>query len=175
MLSEGEPMVMDFGIAKAVTRPSPGRSRRPAPRSARPRTWAGAGVGRGHFDARAASTSLGAVLRMIAGTAVHRPDVQAIISKLFTETAPRCGRRQDVPDWLDATVSKRSPSRRMRVPTAAQFAQALTWPSGTSTPADIKTTAPPVKSIAVLPFVNMSTDAENDNSATASPKTSSTR
>jgi TolB-like protein/Flp pilus assembly protein TadD len=55
---------------------------------------------------------------------------------------------------------EKSPARRYA--TAAQFAQALTWPGGTSTPPELKTGSAPAKSIAVLPFVNMSNDAENE-------------
>lgn len=102
---------------------------------------------------------------MVGGTTPFTgPNTQAIIAKLFTEEpAPVRDQRAGVPEWLDAAIMKalaKQPERRYA--TAAQFAQALTWPSGTSTPAEIRTAPVGGKSIAVLPFVNMSNDAENE-------------
>jgi TolB-like protein/Flp pilus assembly protein TadD len=49
-----------------------------------------------------------------------------------------------------------------RFATGSQLAHALTWPAGTSTPPGMPSGAGAAKSIAVLPFVNMSADAENE-------------
>src|ERR1041384_5700178 len=166
MLSEGEPMVTDFGIAKAVTAAVSG-----------PLTQTGTAVGTPAYmspeqaggepelDARSDIYSLGAMLyEMVGGTAPFvGPTLQAIIAKLFTDpVAPLREHRPEVPDWLDSAVIKaldKKPSGRYA--TAAQFAQALTWPSGTGTPPELKA-GMATKSIAVLPFVNMSNDAENE-------------
>ncbi len=166
MLSEGEPMVTDFGIAKAVTAAVSG-----------PHTQTGTAVGTPAYmspeqaggepelDARTDIYSLGAMLyEMIGGAAPFSgPTVQAIIAKLFTEAVVSLReQRPDVPEWLDSAVTKalaKKPDGRYA--TASQFAQALTWPSGTGTPPEVKAGAAP-KSIAVLPFVNMSNDAQNE-------------
>jgi serine/threonine protein kinase/tetratricopeptide (TPR) repeat protein len=166
MLHEGEPLVTDFGIAKAVTEAV-----------TRSLTQTGTAIGTPSYmspeqaagdaelDARSDIYSLGAMLyEMIGGAAPFTgPTVQAIIAKLFTDVAaPLREHRAETPEWLEAAVTKaiaRAPESRFA--TAAQFAQALTWPSGTSTPPELKT-ASGGKSIAVLPFVNMSNDPENE-------------
>lgn len=166
MLHESEPMVTDFGIAKAVTAAVAG-----------PLTQTGTAIGtptymspeqasgEADLDARSDIYSLGAMLyEMIGGAAPFvGPTVQAIIAKLFTEPAPPLREhRAEVPGWLDSAVVKalaKAPGDRYA--TAAQFAQALTWPGGTSTPPDQKTGGA-AKSIAVLPFLNMSNDPENE-------------
>ena len=166
MLSEGEPMVTDFGIAKAVTAAVAG-----------PLTQTGTAVGtpsymspeqaggEAELDARSDIYSLGAMLyEMVGGTAPFvGPTIQAIIAKLFTDpVAPLREHRPDVPDWLDSAVTKALEKKPVnRYATASQFAQALIWPSGTGTPPELKAGAAP-KSIAVLPFVNMSNDPENE-------------
>jgi len=122
--------------------------------------------GEAELDARSDIYSLGTMLyEMLGGTAPFvGPTVQSIITKIFTEPVPPLReQREDVPEWLNSAVIKaleKSPARRYA--TAAQFAQALTWPGGTSTPPELKTGPAPAKSIAVLPFVNMSNDAENE-------------
>jgi serine/threonine-protein kinase len=91
MLHEGQAMVTDFGIAKAVTAAVAG-----------PLTQTGTAIGTPTYmspeqaageaalDARTDIYSLGAVLyEMIGGTAPFTgPTVQAIITKLFTEPVP---------------------------------------------------------------------------------------
>jgi serine/threonine protein kinase/Flp pilus assembly protein TadD len=168
MLQEGEAMVTDFGIAKAVTAAVAG-----------PLTQTGTAIGtptymspeqasgEAELDARSDVYSLGTMLyEMLGGAAPFvGSTVQSIITKIFTEPVPPLReRREDVPEWLDSAVIKalqKSPGARFA--TAAQFAQALTWPGGTSTPPELRTgAAPAAKSIAVLPFVNMSNDAENE-------------
>ncbi len=172
MLHEGEAMVTDFGIAKAVTAAA-----------ADTLTQTGSTVGTPAYmspeqasgvvdlDGRSDVYSLGCVLyEMLTGrTPFVGPTAQAIIAQSFT-TAPQPLRatREGVPDWMEAAVAKalaKEPGNRFD--TAAQFAQALKLP-GTSTPpgstrASVATApAAATKSIAVLPFVNMSADPENE-------------
>ena len=168
MLHEGEPLVTDFGIAKAVTR---------AVTSSLTQTGTAIGTpscmspeqasGDAELDGRSDIFSLGAMLyEMIGGTAPFTgPTVQAIIARLFTEAVPPLQElRADTPGWLESAVVKalaKAPDARYA--TAAQFAQALTWPSGTSTPPELKGAGGGAgKSIAVLPFVNMSNDPDNE-------------
>lgn len=167
MLSEGEPMVTDFGIAKAVTAAVAGSLTQTGTTIGTPTYMSPEQAsGEPELDARSDIYSLGAMLyEMIGGTAPFvGPTIQAIIAKLFTESVqPLREQRPEVPEWLDSAVIKalaKAPAGRYA--TAAQFAQALTWPSGTSTPPELKTSAAPAKSIAVLPFVNMSNDPENE-------------
>jgi TolB-like protein/Flp pilus assembly protein TadD len=92
------------------------------------------------------------------------PTAQSIIAQLFTAAAlPLRERRESVPEWLERSVMKSlAKTAAERYATAAQFAQALTWPAGGSTPPGSLGGAAAVKSIAVLPFVNMSADPENE-------------
>ncbi|HJR34572.1 MAG TPA: tetratricopeptide repeat protein, partial [Gemmatimonadales bacterium] len=82
---------------------------------------------------------------------------EAILVKRFTQDAPRLSsRRANIPPACDAAVAKalaREPADRFA--RIREFAAALTEAS--SAPLAI----PPAKSIAVLPFANLSPDAEN--------------
>jgi serine/threonine protein kinase/Flp pilus assembly protein TadD len=167
MLHEGEAMVTDFGIAKAVTAAVAGSLTQTGTAIGTPTYMSPEQAsGEAELDARSDIYSLGTMLyEMLGGTAPFvGPTVQSIITKIFTEPVPPLReQREDVPEWLNSAVIKaleKSPARRYA--TAAQFAQALTWPGGTSTPPELKTGSAPAKSIAVLPFVNMSNDAENE-------------
>ena len=167
MLHEGEALVTDFGIAKAVsvagketltqTGMSVGTPAYMSPEQA---------GGETELDGRSDIYSLGAMLyEMLTGVAPFTgPTAQSIIARLFTESAlPLRERREAVPEWLERSVMKsltKTPAERYG--TAAQFAQALTWPAGGSTPPGSLAGGAPAKSIAVLPFVNMSADPENE-------------
>jgi TolB-like protein/cytochrome c-type biogenesis protein CcmH/NrfG len=172
MLHEGEALVTDFGIAKAISAAG-GESL----------TQTGVAIGTPAYmspeqaagetepDGRSDIYSLGCMLyEMLAGAAPFTgPTVQAVMARRFTETAPPLrAARPTVPEAVEQAVARalaRVPADRFA--TAAQLAQALAVPSGTTPPG----TAPTVsaaqtpaagKSIAVLPFVNMSADPENE-------------
>ncbi|MGH7701501.1 MAG: protein kinase domain-containing protein, partial [Gemmatimonadales bacterium] len=169
MLHEGEAMVTDFGIAKAVS-VAGGESL----------TQVGMAVGtpaymspeqasgEGEPDGRSDQYSLGCILyEMLTGQAPFTGStVQALITKRFTEPVPSVrATRKEVTGELELVVTKtlaRDPWERYA--TASQVVQALgsprvTTPHATPLATPITDTA---KSIAVLPFANMSADPENE-------------
>ncbi|MGH7594167.1 MAG: protein kinase domain-containing protein [Gemmatimonadales bacterium] len=165
MLHEGEAMVTDFGIAKAVTAAVAGTLTQTGAAIGTPTYMSPEqAAGEPELDARSDIYSLATLLyEMITGGAPFTgPTVQAIIARLFIEPAPPIrDHRRDVPEWLDSAVTRglaKEPAARFA--TAAQFAQALVWPTGNTTPGGPTTGV--AKSIAVLPFVNMSNDPENE-------------
>lgn len=170
MLYEGMPMVMDFGIAKAVSAAGTetltqtgmmiGTPAYVSPEQA---------AGELNLDGRSDQYSLACMLyEMIAG---ERPfagaSPQAIMARRFTETPkPLQIVRASVPQSVDWAVSKAmTMDVGGRFATSAMFAQAL-MSGSTSTPTDTETLPmTPVsaaKSVAVLPFANMSADPENE-------------
>jgi serine/threonine protein kinase/Tfp pilus assembly protein PilF len=170
MLYEGEAMVMDFGIAKAVsvaghdtltqTGMMVGTPAYVSPEQA---------AGEANIDGKSDQYSLGCVLyEMLSGErAFTGPTAQAVMSKRFTET-PKSIRslRGSVPESVERAVTKAmSTDASARYKTAALFAQALASGSLT-TPTDTATLPQPTvsaaKSVAVLPFVNVTADPENE-------------
>ena len=169
MLYEGEAMVMDFGIAKAVSAAGTetltqtgmmvGTPAYVSPEQA---------AGDVNLDGRSDQYSLACVLyEMLSGERPFTgPTPQAIMSKRFTETAkPLRTVRNTVPEYVERAVTKAmSTDAGERFSTASMFAQALA--SGLNTPTDTQTIPQPVvsaaKSVAVLPFANMSADPENE-------------
>ena len=134
LLSGGEALVADFGIAKAVSAAGDANL-----------TQAGAAIGTPAYmspeqiagdpdvDGRSDIYSLGCVLyEMLTGEPPFTgPTPQAIMAKRFTATAPSIRvhrrRRRPVPDAVAAAVSRamaRAPEDRFA--TAAEFAAALT-------------------------------------------------
>jgi len=170
MLYEGEAMVMDFGIAKAVSAAGSetltqtgmmiGTPAYVSPEQA---------AGETELDGRSDQYSLGCVMyEMLSGErAFSGPTAQAVMAKRFTETArPLRSLRAAIPEPVERAVTRAmSTDAAGRYRTAAQFAQALASGSLT-TPTDTQTlpqqTISSAKSVAVLPFSNMSTDAENE-------------
>ncbi|MGH7604228.1 MAG: protein kinase domain-containing protein [Gemmatimonadaceae bacterium] len=170
MMFEGEAMVMDFGIAKTVLDTGEqsitvSGALFGTPAYVSPEQAAGAG----HVDGRADQYSLAVTLyEMLAG---QRPfgrvtDVEAF-AKRFQETpTPIRQLREDVPESVENALTKAiAPDPNTRYASIALFAQAIA--SGTSiAPIVIHTTPRPVvsaaKSVAVLPFENMSADPENE-------------
>ncbi len=170
MLYEGEAMVMDFGIAKAVsavgsetltqTGMMVGTPAYVSPEQA---------AGETNLDGRSDQYSLACmVYEMITG---ERPfsgaTPQAIMAKRFTEMpTPLSSIRREVPENVEKAVMRAMATDSTgRYSTAAQFGQAL----GTGsliTPSDTaslpKAAVSAAKSVAVLPFTNMSADPENE-------------
>jgi serine/threonine protein kinase/Flp pilus assembly protein TadD len=170
MLYEGEAMVMDFGIAKAVSAAGSetltqtgmmvGTPAYVSPEQA---------AGETNLDGRSDQYSLACVVyEMLSGQRPFTgPTPQAILAKRFTETVkPLRSVRSSIPESIERAMSKAmSTNADGRFRTVGLFAQALASTSLT-TPTDTQTMPQPVvssaKSIAVLPFTNMSADAENE-------------
>ncbi len=170
MLYEGEAMVMDFGIAKAVSAAGTetltqtgmmiGTPAYVSPEQA---------AGEINLDGKSDQYSLGCVVyEMITG---ERPFAgatpQAIMAKRFTEQPkPLRELRHAVPESVEKAVSRAmATDATARYSTTAQFGQALAsgnieTPTNTETiPVAVVSAA---KSVAVLPFANMSADADNE-------------
>jgi TolB-like protein/Flp pilus assembly protein TadD len=169
MLHEGEPLVTDFGIAKAVTAAAAENLTQTGTAVGTPAYMSPEqAAGEAELDGRSDIYSLGAVLyEMIAGkTPFAAPTVQAIMAKLFAEPVPPLrDRYPDVPEWLEQTLLKALAKQSSdRFTTAAQFAQSLAQHTGTTppgaTPAGQQSGV--AKSIAVLPFADMSPDHDQD-------------
>jgi serine/threonine protein kinase/tetratricopeptide (TPR) repeat protein len=159
LLSEGHAVVMDFGVARAfgevgresITAPgvAVGTPTYMSPEQA---------AGEGHLDGRSDIYSLGCVLyEMLTGEPPYDgPTTHAIVAKCFSQPVPSARRlRSDVPVHIDRAVTKalaKFPHERFE--TATAFAEALVIPGVAAPP-------PPPKSIAVLPFMNLSPDPEN--------------
>ena len=169
MLYEGEAMVMDFGIAKAVAAGSDTLTQTGmmigTPAYVSPEQAAG----ETNLDGRSDQYSLGCVLyEMLSGErAFTGPTAQAVMAKRFTDSVkPVRTIRSSVPEPVEKALSRAmSTDIGARFRTAAQFAQALA--SGSLTTPTDTTTVPQqavssAKSVAVLPFANMSNDAENE-------------
>jgi serine/threonine protein kinase/Flp pilus assembly protein TadD len=167
MLHEGEAMVMDFGIAKAVSVAAGDTLTQTGmmvgtPAYVSPEQAAGEGV----IDGRSDQYSLACMLfEILSGKkAFTGSSAQSVLSKRFTDPVPSLRKVEPtVPDEIDEAITKAlSKEPRERYATSGEFAKALIWPK-VSTPADqttVKAAAAP-KSIAVLPFADMSAEREN--------------
>jgi eukaryotic-like serine/threonine-protein kinase len=163
LLHEGEAVLTDFGIALAVREAG-------GPRL----TETGLSLGTPHYmspeqasgdqglDARSDVYSLGAVVyEMLAGEPPHTgPTVQVIIAKLLTQPpTPLRLLRSTVPEAVSQAVAKAlAKVAADRFDTAAQFARALETPPPVTSPSR----AHALKSIAVLPFTDMSAEPGNE-------------
>jgi len=168
MINEGEAMVMDFGIAKALTAASAdtltqvgmvvGTPAYVSPEQA---------AGEVDIDGRSDQYSLGCVVfEMLSGERPFTgPTAQSVLNKRFSEPTPSLRKKvKDVADETEAAVSKamaQDPAARFT--TSSEFAKALVpavviTPMSTPVPEGVQA----VKSIAVLPFTNTSNDPENE-------------
>jgi eukaryotic-like serine/threonine-protein kinase len=162
LLHEGEAMVADFGIALAAGA-APGERLTEAglmvgtPEYMSPEQAAGERA----LDARSDVYSLGCVLyELLAGEPPHAgATARIVIARRFTEPAPRIRRiRPAVPPAVEqAIVRALAAAPDDRFPTAASFAEALVAPA-----ASAGATGPRPPSVAVLPFLNLSADPENE-------------
>jgi serine/threonine protein kinase/tetratricopeptide (TPR) repeat protein len=168
MINEGEAMVMDFGIAKALTAASNetltqigmvvGTPAYVSPEQA---------AGEIEIDGRSDQYSLGCVVyEMLSGERPFTgPTAQAVLNKRFMEPAPSLRlKMKDIPDETEAAVTKAmSQDSARRFTTSGEFARAMV-PAMVTTPVatPVPEGAQAVKSIAVLPFTNTSADPENE-------------
>jgi serine/threonine protein kinase/tetratricopeptide (TPR) repeat protein len=168
MINEGEAMVMDFGIAKALTAASNetltqigmvvGTPAYVSPEQA---------AGETEIDGRSDQYSLGCVVyEMLSGERPFTgPTAQAVLNKRFMEPAPSLRlKMKDIPDETEAAVTKAmSQDSARRFTTSGEFARAMV-PAMVTTPVTtpVPEGAQVVKSIAVLPFTNTSADPENE-------------
>jgi serine/threonine protein kinase/Tfp pilus assembly protein PilF len=169
MLYENEAMVMDFGIAKAVSAAGGETLTQTGMMVGTPAYVSPEQASGEELDTRTDQYSLACVLyEMLSGERPFRgPTTQAILAKRFTDPAKSLrSLRAAVPEAVESVIKKAmSVDREERFPTSGQFGRALS--SGNlSTPADAPTmplpTVSAAKSVAVLPFANMSADAENE-------------
>src|SRR5690242_3409014 len=155
LLFEGEAMVADFGIALAVSSATTQRITGTGlvvgtPEYMSPEQALGEGT-----DARSDLYSLACVVyEMLAGEAPYAgPTPHSIIAKRLSDPVPGVRRlRGAVPVAVEDALTKalaKSPSDRFA--SLADFTKALAAPA-----------APRTRSVAVLPFVNLSADPENE-------------
>jgi serine/threonine protein kinase/Flp pilus assembly protein TadD len=172
MLHQGEAVVTDFGIAKAVTSAAGEHltqtgSSVGTPAYMSPEQAAGAG----DVDGRSDVYSLACVLyEMLAGRhPFEAATAQAMLVKHMTQPVPSLrAARAAVPDGVErAVVRALSKDPAERFATATEFAQALH--TGSTPPAvptvsqpAIAHTATAAKSIAVLPFADMSPQRDQE-------------
>jgi eukaryotic-like serine/threonine-protein kinase len=163
LLHEGEAMVADFGIALAVREAGGQRLTESGLSLGTPQYMSPEqATGERDLDARADIYALGAVVyELLAGEPPHTgPTVRAVIAKLLTaRPTPLRVLRDTVPEGVDAAVTRalaKIPADRFT--TAAQFARALESGVASPTPGP----AGSHDSVAVLPFVNLSADPDNE-------------
>ena len=130
MMHEGEALVTDFGIAKAVTAAANDNLTQTGSAVGTPAYMSPEqAAGEAELDGRSDVYSLGCmVYEMLSGSAPFTGSTaQAVITKRFTETPPSIrAARSTVPEAVDTAVSRslaRVPAERYA--TAAQFGQAL--------------------------------------------------
>jgi serine/threonine-protein kinase len=158
LLHQGVPMLMDFGIAMAVSAATDPRLTRTGLLVGTPRYMSPEqSVGERELDAGSDQYSLACVLyEMIAGQPPHAgATAQALIARRLTEPVPDMNRiRKTASPRIERALAKAlSPDPDDRFESVVAFAQALAEPA-----------APPptARSVAVLPFLNLSTDPENE-------------
>jgi serine/threonine protein kinase/Flp pilus assembly protein TadD len=174
MLHEGEAMVTDFGIAKAVSAAGSENLTQTGSTVGTPAYMSPEQAsGEGDLDGRSDLYSLGCmVYEMLAGAPPFTgSNPQAIIMKRFSERPPALrAANPEVPDTVERAVARaleRAPEDRFA--TTLQFSQALAVPGISTTPsgprpvtASMPAAPKAAKSIAVLPFADMSPEKDQD-------------
>ncbi len=173
MLHEGEAMVTDFGIAKALSAAGSENLTQTGSTVGTPAYMSPEQAsGESDLDGRSDLYSLGCmVYEMLAGVPPFTgSNAQAIIMKRFSEPPPPLRAASPaVPDSVERAIARameRQPADRFA--TTLQFAQALAVPGISTTPSGPRPVtasmpaAPKAKSVAVLPFVDMSPEKDQD-------------
>jgi len=164
MLCEGEPLILDFGIAKAITA---------AAGTSITQTGVALGTpaylspeqasGETQIDGRSDQYSLACTFyEMVAGSAPFTATTpQRVIAMRFTDKPPELSTVVPSigPDLSKAVSKAMSLDPVDRYPLVSDFAKALT---DASTPPTVAPQDDGRQSIAVLPFSNMSADPENE-------------
>src|SRR5205823_7352956 len=135
LLSGGEAVVADFGIARAITQAGGrGLTETGIPVGTPAYMSPEQASGGGPIDGRSDVYSLACVLyEMLAGEPPYTgPSAQVVIAKRFTDPVPSVRRLRDtIPPAVDAAITRalaKSPADRFRTP--AEFAHALDGPAG---------------------------------------------
>jgi eukaryotic-like serine/threonine-protein kinase len=168
LLHDGHALVTDFGISRAVTQATAVETLTQAGLALGTPTYMSPEQASADRDVGARSDvySLGCVLyEILAGEPPFTgPTAHAILVKRFTEPAPSIRRvREAVPGPVDAAIQRalaKAPADRFA--TAADFARALTAPMSATSMIDSPSLSAGRKSVAVLPFENLSPDTESE-------------
>lgn len=166
MLFEGEPLILDFGIAKAITAAGGDNLTRTGVAIGTPAYLSPEQVsGETNLDGKSDQYSLACtVYELVSGAPPFTAaSPQGVIAKRFTQK-PR-NLAEVLPglsqEFADAVGKALSLEGEDRFPTVGGFAQALARSAGNAEGA-VKEEAGSKQSVAVLPFTNMSADAENE-------------
>ncbi|MEE8550854.1 MAG: protein kinase, partial [Gemmatimonadota bacterium] len=170
MIHDGVAMVTDFGIGKALSAVGGDTLTQQGALLGTPAYMSPEQIaGQVDVDGRSDLYSLGCVLyEMLTGDRVFTgPTVQAIIAKRLTEpSVSKSLKHEALPPAIEGVLAKvMSADPADRHATGSELAAALafavvTQPGLTASPSGQETTGG--KSIAVLPFANMSADPENE-------------
>jgi serine/threonine protein kinase len=158
LLHEGTAVVADFGVALALRAPGKGRLTHEGLAVGTPEYMSPEqALGQADIDQRSDQYSLACVLfEMLAGEPPHSGgSSQTVMAKLFLDPAPSVRRlRPSIPEAIDASLRRALATEAAdRFPTVSEFIRALSHPTAPD---------PGQWSVAVLPFVNLSPDPENE-------------
>ncbi len=169
MVHDGVAMVTDFGISKVLSEVGGEQLTQAGTAMGTPAYMSPEQIfGEDNIDGRSDVYSLALVVfELLTGNRLFTgSSARAILGRRAAYPEPGLEFPWDVPNTVrDAVRAALAESPETRLPTGGAFADALTgaWrqSDGVTTPSAVPTQAGP-ESIAVLPFTNMSGDAEND-------------
>ena len=168
LFHDGTAVVADFGIGKALTAHTGSITKTGIAIGTPSYMSPEQASGESEVDGRSDLYSLGCVLyEMLTGEPPFTgPTAQSIIAKRFMSPIPRVRATRDVPEPVDALVTRTLARTPVDRPTSAgALAEALEklLRGGTgTTPTGTAGAGPSQKSVAVMPLTNMSADPENE-------------